>query len=110
MSDDGAGPDPLHIVGFALPDAARALGISNRTMRRRLESGAITAFSVPRCRLIAPDELQRLLVKQVSACVPTPKLCAARAIRRAAISSRERRHERRTKRPGSDELPGQDDN
>ena len=64
MSRERNGPDdlkPLRIVGYSLDDAAQALGISRRTLRRRRESGAIKAIFVEKCALIEPGELQRLI-------------------------------------------------
>jgi hypothetical protein len=47
-------PEPLHYTGYTLAVAARALGVSYRSMRRLVRSGAVKSVLVPRSRLIEP--------------------------------------------------------
>jgi hypothetical protein len=56
-------PEPFEIRGYLLPVAVKVLGISYRTLARRIDSGEIKTIPGPRCTLIPPDELQRLVAK-----------------------------------------------
>jgi hypothetical protein len=54
-------PPPIQIRGYLLPVAVKALGISYRTLARRIDSGEIKTIAGPRCTLISPEEMRRLL-------------------------------------------------
>ena len=52
---------PLNITGFTLPDAAKALGVSHRTVRRAIADGRVEAVPIPpHYKLIAPEEIERV--------------------------------------------------
>jgi hypothetical protein len=54
-------PEPLRITGHLLPAAAKALGVSYRTLVRRIGNGEVKTIPGPRCSLVPPDEMRRLL-------------------------------------------------